>query len=155
MHRWLAAALIAIFAAGAAAAQEAPALSEAQFRKLDGFLDSIGAREEFPPPTAQNLGLTDDANLALPVVIVKTDNHQVYFARSQFNHNDYVVWLRAKDNAASYMFSTHPDLKLIRALYLKENEFPQPMDTAASQVQALYRDALIALGKDVDKSKPH
>jgi len=38
---------------------------------------------------------------------------------------------------------------------LMENQFPRSIDTASSQVQTLYRDALIALGKDVDKSKPH
>jgi len=155
MHRWLAAALIAMFTAGVAAGQEAPALSEAQFHKLDGFIDSIGAHQEFPAPTAQNLMLSDDPNLALPVLMVVTDDHRVYFARSQLNRNDYIVWARTKDKTTSYMFSTRADLKLVRALYLKENRFPQPVDAASPQIQAIYRDALIALARDVDKSKPH
>lgn len=155
MHRWLAAAIITIFAAGFAWAQEAPALSEAQFHKLVGFIDAIGAKQEFPPPTAQNLGLSNDASLALPVLMVVTDDHQVYFARSRLNRNDYIVWVRIENNTASYMFSTHADLKLIRALYLRENEFPQPRDGKSPEVQAIYRDALIALAKDADKSAPH
>lgn len=154
MHRWLAATLIAIFA-GIASAQESPGLSEAQFHKLEKFIDTIGAKQEFPAPTAQSLGLSNDPRLALPVLLIVTDNHEVYFGRSQLDRNDYVVWVRAEGNTASYLFSTHADLKLSRALYLKENEFPQPRDVSSPQVQAVYRDALIALAKDVDKSAPH
>ncbi len=155
MHRWLAAALVAMFAAGTALGQEAPALSEAQFHKLVGFIDTIGAKQQLPPPTAQSLGLSNDASLALPVTMVTTDDHKVYFARSDLNRNDYVVWVRAEGNTASYMFATHANLKPITGLYLKENEFPRPIDVTSTQVRTVYRDALSALGKDVDNSASH
>jgi hypothetical protein len=154
MKQWLAAALIAIFTAGIVSAQEAPPLSEKQFRKLIKFVDQIGAKQEFPAPTAQDLGFSSDTTLVLPVLLVVTDDHQVYFARSQRNRDDYIVWVRAEGNTASYMFSTHADLKLIRALYLKESQFPQSLDTSSPRVKKIYRDALADLGKDVDKSPP-
>ena len=50
------------------------------------------------------------------------------------------------------MFLTHADLKLVRALYLRNNAFPQMLDVPSTQVQIIYKDALAALGKDVDKT---
>ena len=50
------------------------------------------------------------------------------------------------------MFLTHADLKLVRTLYLKNQAFPQVLDVPSTQVQTIYKDALVALGKDVDKT---
>ncbi len=110
-----------------------------------------GGKEEFPPPTAQNLGISSDPNQALPVTVVVTDNHKVYFCRSELNPADYIIWVRAADNDSSYMFLTHTDLKLVRTLYLKNQAFPQVLDVPSTQIQTIYKDALAALGKDVDK----
>ena len=82
--------------------------------------------------------------------MVVTDNHKVYFCRSDLNPADYVIWVRAADKESSYMFLTHADLKLARALYLRNNAFPQVLDVPSAQIQAIYKDALVALGKDVD-----
>ena len=72
MKRLLVAALFAISLSGSsittanfAAAEEARPLSAAQLQKILKFVDTIGAKEEFPPPTAQNLGVSGDPNLAL------------------------------------------------------------------------------------------
>ena len=152
MKQRLAAVFFAIVA-GIASAHAAPALSEGQFHKLIKFIETAGAKQEFPAPTAQSLGFSDDPTRALPVLLVVTDDHKVYFARSRLNQNDYVVWVRTPGNKASYMFSTHADLKLMHALYLEENEFPQPLDVGSEKVQTMYRDALAALAKDIDKAK--
>jgi hypothetical protein len=48
------------------------------------------------------------------------------------------------------MFLTHADLKLVRTLHLRNNGFPEILDAPSPQVQAIYKDALQALGKDVD-----
>ena len=139
--------------ASAVAAEEATPLSPAQLQKILKFVDTIGAKEEFPQPTAQNLGLSSDPNLVLPVVVVVTDDHNVYFCRSGLNPADYIVWVRAPDNQASYMFLTHADFKLIRAMRLLKEGFPDMLDVAASQTLSIYKYALTALAKDVDKSK--
>ena len=52
-----------------------------------------------------------------------TDDHKVYFCRSELNPADYIIWVRAADNESSYMFLTHADLKLVRAVYLKNRHF--------------------------------
>jgi hypothetical protein len=49
------------------------------------------------------------------VVAVVTDDHKVYFCRSELNPADYIIWARTADNESSYMFLTRSDLKLIRA----------------------------------------
>jgi hypothetical protein len=156
MKRFLATALLAIVTAAAgASAQDAPPISPAQLEKMVKYLDTVGSTDSFPPPTAESLGLSGDVGKALPVVIVSTDDHSVYFCRSQLNPADFIVWARvAGDKTSSYMFSTHIDLKLVRALRLRANDFPQPLDVDSSQVQALYKKALAALAKDIDASPP-
>ena len=141
-----------VLATKVAVAQEAQLIAPAQLQKILKFLDTIGGKEEFPAPTAQNLGLSDDPNLALPVTVVVTNDHKVYFCRSELNPTDYIIWVRTGDKDSSYMFLTHPDLKLVRALQLRNNGFPDVMTSPPPQIQAMYKDALLALGKDVDKS---
>ena len=141
-----------VLATKVAAAQEAQLIAPAQLQKILKFLDTIGGKEEFPAPTAQNLGLSDDPNLALPVTVVVTNDHKVYFCRSELNPTDYIIWVRTGDKDSSYMFSTHPDLKLVRALHLRNNGFPDVLTSPPAQVEAMYKDALLALGKDVDQS---
>ena len=80
-----------------AAAEEARPISAAQLQKILKFVDTIGGKEEFPPPTAQNLGISSDPNQALPVTVVVTDDHKVYFCRSDLNPADYIIWVRAAD----------------------------------------------------------
>jgi len=157
MKRLLVAAVVAMSIAGSwaiaatwAAAEEARPISPAQLQKILKFVDTIGGKEELPPPTAQNLGVSSDPNQALPVTIVVTDNHKVYFCRSDLNPEDYIIWVRTSDKDSSYMFLTHADLKLVRALHLRNNGFPDVLDAPSSQIQAIYKDALLALGKDVD-----
>ena len=141
-----------VLATKVAVAQEAQLIAPAQLQKILKFVDTIGAKEEFPAPTAQNLGLSDDPNLALPVTVVVTNDHKVYFCRSELNPTDYIIWVRTGDKDSSYMFLTHPDLKLVRALQLRTNGFPDVLTSPPAQVEAMYKDALLALGKDVDKS---
>ena len=160
MKRLLVAALFAISLSGSsittanlAAAEEARPLSAAQLQKILKFVDTIGAKEELPPPTAQNLGVSGDPNLALPVTVVVTNDHNVYFCRSELNPTDYIIWVRTAGKESSYMFLTHADLKLVRALHLRNNGFPDVLNAPSAQVQAIYKDALVALGKDVDHSR--
>ena len=54
-------------------------ISPAQLQKILKFVDTIGGKEEFPPPTAQNLGISGDPNQKLPVTVVVTDDNKVYF----------------------------------------------------------------------------
>jgi hypothetical protein len=157
MKRLLAAAILATSIAGSwalvaspAAAEDARPISAAQLQKILKFVDTIGAKEEFPPPTAQNLGVTSDPNQKLPVSVVVTDDRQVYFCRSDLNPTDFIIWTRTADKDSSYMFLTHSDLKLVRALHLRNNGFPDVLDVPSAQIQAMYKDALVALGKDVD-----
>jgi hypothetical protein len=157
MKRLLAAAILATsiasswaLVAGQAAAEDARPISAAQLQKILKFVDTIGAKEEFPPPTAQNLGVTSDPNQKLPVSVVVTDDRQVYFCRSDLNPTDFIIWTRTADKDSSYMFLTHADLKLVRALHLRNNGFPDVLDVPSAQIQAMYKDALVALGKDVD-----
>ena len=155
MKRWLAALVLTILAVGTfAAAQEAPLLSPAQLQKILKFLDSVGAKEEFPAPTAQNLGLSDNPNQVLPITSVVTADHRVYFCRSRLNPNDYIIWVRGADQTSSYMFATRADLKQRHALYLQSNDFPQTQNSNSPQVRATYNEALKALAEDVDKNPP-
>jgi hypothetical protein len=135
-----------------ATAEEARPISAAQLQKILKFVDTIGGKEELPGPTAQNLGVSSDPNQALPVTVVVTDNHKVYFCRSDLNPADYVIWVRTSDQESSYMFLTHADLKLVRTLHLRNNGFPEILDAPSPQVQAIYKDALLALGKDIDRT---
>lgn len=143
---WLAAANVAV-------AQDAPPITPAQLQKILKFVDTIGAKEEFPPPTAQNLGVSGDPNQVLPVTVVVTDDHKVYFCRSELNPTDFIIWVRTSDKNSSYMFLTHADLKLARTIYLHEQAFPQVVEAPSAQVQTIYKDALLALGKDVSRSR--
>jgi hypothetical protein len=157
MKRLLVAVAIAVsgawlLAAHMAVAQETQPITHTQLQKILKFIDTIGAKEEFPAPTALSLGVSRDANLALPVAVVVTDDHKVYFCRSELNPEDYIVWVRTSDKESSYMFLTHADLKLVRGLFLHEGVFPQVIENPSAQVQTIYKDALVALGKDVDRS---
>jgi len=154
MKSFLAAAALVTWIVGSwAAAEEARPISSAQLQKVLTFVDTIGAKEEFPAPTAQNLGVSDDPNLVLPVTAVVTNDHKVYFCRSELNPADYIIWVRTADKESSYMFLTHADLKLVRALHLRANGFPDVLNSPPAQVEAIYKDALLALGKDVDHSR--
>ena len=141
-----------VLATNGARAEEAQPITTAQLQKILKFVDSIGAKEEFPAPTALSLGVSGDANLALPVTVVVTDDHKVYFCRSELNPTDFIIWVRTPDKEASYMFLTHADLKLVRGLFLHEGAFPQVIENPSAPVQAIYKNALVALGKDVDRS---
>ncbi len=105
------------------------------------------------PDGALSLGVSDDPSKVLPVVVVVvTDDHKVYFCRSEFDPADYLIWSRTADKDSSYLFRTRSDFKLIRALYLHNEQFPQAVDTDSTQVKTIYKSALAALAKDVDKS---
>jgi hypothetical protein len=106
--------------------------------------------EEFPAPTARDLGISSDPNQKLPVTVVVTDDHKVYFCRSGLNPADYIIWVRAADNDSSYLFLFDSGLKLIRVVHLKTAAFPEVSDVLTAQIQAIYNNALVALGKDVD-----
>lgn len=156
MKTLLIAAIVTMLTAGMwASAEESQPISPAQLQKILKFVDTIGAKQEFPPPTAQNLGLSTNPTQALPVVVVVTDNHKVYFCRSVLNPADYIIWARTTDNESSYMFLTHSDFKLVRALYLHAQGFPRVVDAASSQVQTIYNEALAVLAKDIDKNSSH
>ena len=127
MKRLLVAAILVASMAGTwAAAEEARPLSPAQLQKILKFVDTIGGKEEFPPPTALDLGISSDPNQKLPVTVVVTDNHEVYFCRSELNPSDYIIWVRAADKESSYLFWTH--LKLTRTVYLKSSAFRQVLE---------------------------
>jgi hypothetical protein len=156
MRRFLAAALLAILTATAtASAQEASPISPAQLTKMSKYLDTTGTKKSFPPPMAQSLGLSSDATLDLPVVMVQTDDHNIYFSRSELNPADYIIWARVPgDKDSSYLFATHADFKLTHGLYLHTDRFPQPIDVNSNEVQAVYKKTLAALAKDIDASPP-
>jgi hypothetical protein len=155
MKRLLAAAILMLMTAGMSAAQDAPPMSPAQLQKILKFIDTIGAKEEFPPPTAQNLGVSTDPNQTLPVTVVVTDDHKVYFCRSDLNPADYIIWVRVADTDGSYLFLTHADLKLTRTVHLQSAAFPEVLDVPSAQIRAIYKDALLALGKDVSRQSAH
>jgi hypothetical protein len=156
MKSVVAAALLVMAMAGpSVAANEVPPMSAAQLQKVLKFVDTIGGKQEFPPPTAQSLGLSSDPNQKLPVTVVVTDDHTVLFCRSDLNPADYIIWVRSPDNKSAYMFLTHADLKPVRAIYLRTEAFPTPADIASSQVQGVFRNALAALAKDIEHSASH
>jgi hypothetical protein len=152
MKQLLAAALVTIAVGTFASAQEAPRISAAELQKILRFVDTVGSKQNLPPPTALQLGLSLDPAQILPVATVVTADHTVYFSRSELDPNDYIILAREAGNTSSYMFLTHPDFKLTRALYLRADDFPQSADANSSQVQAAYKTALIALAKDIDKT---
>jgi hypothetical protein len=151
MKRLLVAAVLVVSMAGTwVAAEEARPISAAQLQKILKYVDTIGAKEEFPAPTARDLGISSDPKQKLPVTVVVTDDHKVYFCRSDLNPADYIIWVRTADNDSSYMFLTDSGLKLIRVVHLKTAAFPEVLDVPTAQIQAIYNNALVALGKDVD-----
>jgi hypothetical protein len=130
--------------------QDGPPISKTQLQKILKTVDSVGAKGEFPGPTAENLGLSDKPFQALPLISVITSDHLVYFCRSQLNPGDYVIW--ALKGKTSYLFSTRDDLKLIAAVHLNENNLQEVRDIKSAEVQSAYKDALRALAKDVGGS---
>jgi hypothetical protein len=158
MKRLLVAAVLTMLTAGMlASAEDAPLISPAQLEKILKFIDTApaSAKHELPSPTALSLGFSTDPTLALPVVMVVTNDHKVYFCRSELDPKDYIIWVRTADKDASYMFSTHADFKLIRAVHLRTNKFPDVIDGNSTQVQTIYKNALKALAKDIDSPPPH
>lgn len=154
MKKWFAALVVAVVSATFALAQEAPPISSTQLQKMLKFLDAIGAKETFPAPVAHELGLSDDMQKELPITVIVTNDHKVYFCRSVLDPKDFIVWVRSPDNVSSYMFATHADFKPVRALYLHTDDFPRALDVNAKEPQAVYKKALAALAKDVDSSPP-
>jgi hypothetical protein len=73
-------------------------------------------------------------------------DHKVYFCRSDLNPADYIIWVRAA-NALSYLFLTDSGLKLIRAVHLKTAAFPEVLDVPTARIQAICKNALVALGQ--------
>ena len=153
--KWpIAGALLAVLMTGfIASAEEASPLSPADLKKLLTYVDTIGLKQTFPAPMAQNLGLSQDEKQDLPVVSVVTDDHTVYFCRSGLDANDYVIWVIGSDKKSSSMFVTHQDLKLVRALYVKAEAIPQLQNITDDEVEANYEKALAALARDLHKTK--
>jgi hypothetical protein len=155
MKRWLAVAIITILtSAGFAAAQTAPLISPADLQKILRYIDTIGSKQNFAGPTAQNLGLSKDPSQVLPVTVIMTDDHRVYFCRSDLNHNDYIILVRMPGNGGSYMFSTNANFTLSRALYLPVSDFPRVESVNSSQILDLYKRSLTTLAADISKSLP-
>lgn len=152
--RWLAAAVITVLTAGGlASAQNKPLIAAGELQKILKYVDTIGSKKSFAPPTAQNLGFSSDPNQTLPVTVIMTDDHRVYFCRSELNPDDYVLWVRLPGND-SYMFATHPNFELVRALYMPTENFPKVMDVKSAKVLDLYKRGLAWLVQDINKSPP-
>jgi len=153
--KWqIAGALLAALMTGfIASAEEASPLSSADLKQLLTYVDTIGAKQTFPPPTAQNLGLSQDANQDLPVVSVVTSDHRIYFCRSGLDASDFIIWVIGSDQKTSSMFVTHQDLKLVRALYMHAEAIPQLRNVNADEVVADYKMALAALAQDLRSTK--
>jgi hypothetical protein len=134
-----------------AVARDAPLVSAAQFQKIQKVLDTAGVKTTFPAPTAQNLRLSKDPGETLDVVQMMTSDHMVYFCRSLANPADFILWVRAGEDA-SYMFSTQSDFKPIAGMYLRIGDFPQEQDVSSPNVLAVYEHALSELAKDVDRA---
>ena len=155
MKRLVVTAMLAIFAAIATAAAQEPVISPAQFQKASKYLDTAGSKYEFPSPLGQSLGLAADASGNLPVVMIQTNDHMVYFCRSELDHAVYVIWARVPgDREASYLFATGADFKPTAGLYLHTERFPQPVDLNSNEVDTFYKKTLTTLVKDIDSSPP-
>ena len=101
--------------------------------------------------------LVTSGTQALPVTVVVTDNHNVYFCRSELDPTDYIIWVRTSDKDSSYMFLTHADLKLVRALHLRNNGFPDVM-TAPPASSSIVRSSFFEVSSligDCSKLPPH
>ncbi|MDE2286498.1 MAG: hypothetical protein KGK33_17945 [Hyphomicrobiales bacterium] len=153
--KWrIAFAVIALLMTGfATSAKDASTLSPDDLKKILGFVDTIGAKQIFPAPMAENLGLSKDAKQDLPVVSIVTDNHQIYFCRSSLDASDYIIWVIGSDKKSSSMFVTHEDLKLVRALYMRDEAMPQLQNVGDPKVIADYEKALAGLASDLHKTK--
>jgi hypothetical protein len=145
--------LAALMTTSIVSAEEASPLSPADLKKLFTYIDTIGAKQTFPAPMAQNLGLSQDEKQDLPVVSVVTDDHRIYFCRSGLDANDYIIWAIGADKKSSSMFVTHQDLKLMRALYVKAEAIPQLQNINDDEVEANYEKALAGLARDLHKTK--
>ncbi len=145
--------LAALMTGFIASAEEASPLSPADLKKLLTYVDTIGAKQTFPPPMAKNLGLSQDEKQDLPVVSVVTSDHRIYFCRSGLNASDYIIWVIGTDQKSSSMFVTHEDLKLVRALHLRAEAIPQLQNVTDDEVAADYEKALAALAQDLRKTK--
>ncbi len=139
--------------ASVVSAQEASPLSPANLKKLLASVDTIGSKQAFPPPFAQNLGLSQDAKQDLPVVCVETTDHRIYFCRSGLDASDYIIWVIGTDDKSSSMFVTHQDLKLVRALYMRAEAIPQLQNVNDDAVYADYKKALAGLARDLKNTK--
>jgi len=156
VRRLLAAVVVTILVSdGFASAQTATLISSAELQKILRYVDTIGSKKNFPGPTAQSLGLSKDPGQALPVTVIMTDDHRVYFCRSDLNQNDYIILARMPGNGGSYMFSTNANFALGHALYLPVNDFPRVENINSSQTQDLYKRALTELTADINKSRAH
>lgn len=153
--KWrIAGALIALLMTGSvAAAEEASPLSPADLKQILTFVDTIGSKQSFPAPMAQNLGLSQDAKQDLPVVSIVTNDHRIFFCRSGLDAGDYVIWVIGSDQKSSSMFVTHADLKLSRALYMRNETIPQLRNVGNPEVKAAYKKALAGLASDLHKTK--
>jgi hypothetical protein len=146
---------VVLMAASTGFAEEASPLAPADLKKLLGYIDTIGVKQTFPPPMARNLGLTEDLKQDLPVVSVVTNDHKVYFCRSELDAKDYIIWVIGSDKKSSSMFVTHDDLKLTRAMYMRADAIPQLQNIDDDEVLTEYKHALEALSQDLHKTKSH
>jgi hypothetical protein len=141
-----------LMAASTGFAQEASPLSPADLKKLLNYVDTIGVKQTFPPPMARNLGLSQDEKQDLPVVSIVTNDHKVYFCRSELDAKDYIIWVIGSDEKSSSIFVTHDDLKLTRAMYMRAEAIPQLQNIDEDEVLTEYNHALEALSQDLKKS---
>lgn len=133
-------------------AQDASPLSPSDLKKLLGYVDTIGVKQTFPPPMARNLGLSQDEKQDLPVVSVATNDHKIYFCRSELDAKDYIIWAIGSDEKSSSMFVTHDDLKLTRAMHMRAEAIPQLQNIDDDEILSEYNHALEALARDLKKS---
>lgn len=157
LRKWrIAAALLGVLmTASMAFAQDAPPLSPADLKKLLSYVDTIGVKQTFPPPMARNLGFSQDLKQDLPVVSVVTNDHKIYFCRSELDAKDYLIWVIGPNEKSSSMFVTHDDLKLARALYMRAEAIPQLQNVNDDEVLTEYNKALAGLASDLKKTKSH
>jgi hypothetical protein len=155
MPKWrIAGALLGVLmTATVGSAEEAPPLSAADLKQLVSYVDSIGVKQSFPAPMAKNLGLSSDEKKDLPVVSIVTNDHRIYFCRSELDAKDYIIWVIAPDQKSSSMFVTHQDLKLTRAMYMHADAVPQLENINDAAVVTNYARSLAALSKDLRKTK--
>jgi len=82
-------------------AQDASPLSPADLKKLLNYVDTIGVKQSFAAPMARNLGLSQDDKQDLPVVSIVTNDHKIYFCRSELDAADYLIWVIGSDQKSS------------------------------------------------------